>query len=705
MMKNRAGWLALVVLGIATVLMIFFVLPRVTGDTKTADQATSTPPKPAAETAPKTPDAPATATDTAAQALSDVAAKMGRLAAEAETSVSNLSTLFADGKTPTAEAYSAARALATEAVSALAALEIPQGLDAAVAEAGRKTREAAIRTLALLQSLPATPQEAAAAISAIVNALKGDTTTADAPAASVPQPLTNVPTATDAAALPRFDVLRVEPDGSTVIAGSATPGSKLEILDGDKPISTVEVGPSGDFAAVIDEPLAPGDHTLELKATTKDGQSATSEEVATVSIPETPGGELLAMVTKPGEASRLISVPETVNSADKTTRVASDQPADTAAITPALPAASGTLAAAPPITGTEPASTPAVQPALGVDASQLPEIQVTAVELEGDRIFVAGTAPAGRTVKASADNQPIGQTIVDQSGHFVVEGKMALTVGQHIIGVDLLGADGKVALRASVPFNRPAGDQVAVIAQPRDTAPGSANAAGTMVPLELGAFTKQRDAVAQAFSILKSLYADGKQPALESLAAARSATEIALKSLSEFRLSNDAEQAQEDFVMRIAGKAATALKTLQALPRDIAAVGAALDKLSALIDAVLEPLPQPAAPADQTAQATTPAVQPSAPAQTVAGAPKTIEQAPLTQSRNTVIIRRGDTLWQISRRVYGQGVRYTTIYLANEQQIADPDLIEPGQTFNVPDEALPNAEELHRKRMLQRKSN
>ncbi|MNT81289.1 LysM domain/BON superfamily protein [compost metagenome] len=80
-------------------------------------------------------------------------------------------------------------------------------------------------------------------------------------------------------------------------------------------------------------------------------------------------------------------------------------------------------------------------------------------------------------------------------------------------------------------------------------------------------------------------------------------------------------------------------------------------------------------------------------------APKTIEQAPLTASRDSVIIRQGDTLWQISRRVYGQGVRYTTIYLANEGQINNPDRIEPGQIFSVPSEALPNAEELHRRRM------
>ena len=80
--------------------------------------------------------------------------------------------------------------------------------------------------------------------------------------------------------------------------------------------------------------------------------------------------------------------------------------------------------------------------------------------------------------------------------------------------------------------------------------------------------------------------------------------------------------------------------------------------------------------------------------------PKTIQQAPLAQSDNSVIIRRGDTLWQISRRVYGQGVRYTTIYLANEKTINNPDRIEPGQIFTIPREALPNAEEIHRKRLL-----
>ncbi|KZL17802.1 LysM domain/BON superfamily protein [Pseudovibrio axinellae] len=49
-----------------------------------------------------------------------------------------------------------------------------------------------------------------------------------------------------------------------------------------------------------------------------------------------------------------------------------------------------------------------------------------------------------------------------------------------------------------------------------------------------------------------------------------------------------------------------------------------------------------------------------------------------------VIIRQGDNLWTISRRLYGKGTRYTTIYQANSQQIRNPDLIYPGQVFMLP---------------------
>jgi nucleoid-associated protein YgaU len=56
----------------------------------------------------------------------------------------------------------------------------------------------------------------------------------------------------------------------------------------------------------------------------------------------------------------------------------------------------------------------------------------------------------------------------------------------------------------------------------------------------------------------------------------------------------------------------------------------------------------------------------------------------LTRVDTSVIIRKGDTLWQIARRVYGKGVTFSTIYNANVAQITDPNRIFPGQVFAVP---------------------
>lgn len=49
-----------------------------------------------------------------------------------------------------------------------------------------------------------------------------------------------------------------------------------------------------------------------------------------------------------------------------------------------------------------------------------------------------------------------------------------------------------------------------------------------------------------------------------------------------------------------------------------------------------------------------------------------------------VIVQPGNSLWRIARRAYGRGVQYTIIYEANADQIRDPDLIYPGQIFDVP---------------------
>ena len=49
-----------------------------------------------------------------------------------------------------------------------------------------------------------------------------------------------------------------------------------------------------------------------------------------------------------------------------------------------------------------------------------------------------------------------------------------------------------------------------------------------------------------------------------------------------------------------------------------------------------------------------------------------------------IIVQPGNNLWRIARATYGRGTRYTVIYQANRDQIADPNRIFPGQVFALP---------------------
>ncbi|PRX10297.1 UNVERIFIED_ORG: nucleoid-associated protein YgaU [Martelella mediterranea] len=369
--------------------------------------------------------------------------------------------------------------------------------------------------------------------------------------------------------IPTFDVLRVEPDGTAVIAGAAEPLGVLDVKEDDTVLASSEVTDTGDFVAIVETPLTPGDHLLYLNVTMPDGRSARSQQTATVSIPEDDSGELLALITEPGKASEIISAPELQSSLPDDTLVATTPTAgedEEAAATGAgnqgnvsgddrqdtdLPAVNVETAGE----GNGAQTTAEQEPAADrepVDAT----VSIKAVEIEDNMLFIAGEGAPDAIIRGYIDDAFLSDGSVNTDGNYVLEAETDVSVGVHTIRVDMLDEDNQVIARAIVPFDRPPGDQIAAV---------SADSAGTS-----------------------------------------------------------------------------------------------------------------AAQTDGT---------------------RTFTQPQLQGSDNAVIIRRGDNLWRISRRVYGRGVRYTTIYLANETQILNPDLILPGQVFSLPGQPLPDseAETIHRR--------
>jgi nucleoid-associated protein YgaU len=105
-----------------------------------------------------------------------------------------------------------------------------------------------------------------------------------------------------------------------------------------------------------------------------------------------------------------------------------------------------------------------------------------------------------------------------------------------------------------------------------------------------------------------------------------------------------------------------------------------------------KPLGRVEAPFDlPVSMAAAPVAAAPAPAPAAAQPPVVTQQkdesvagAAVVAELRTARVERGDSLWRISRTIYGEGPRYTQIYDANTNQIRNPNLIFPGQVLVVP---------------------
>lgn len=574
---------------------------------------------------------------------------------------------------------------------------------------------------------------------------------------------------------PRFDVLRVEKDGSTVIAGTGPASSRVEVLSGGNVLAWTMSGPGGDFAIVFDEPLAPGDYELSLRAKAEDGSMVASSETGIVHVPASAGAEdaggeeVIAMVTKEGEASRVLQAPGSAETVE--TPVASAQPSEesadeageqqVASAEPA-PATEGETAAVTPADATEEASeeaaaedtaagetateetaseTPSETPAGDERAAQVDvPVLVKAVDVDGGKLFVAGSGQPGRSINIYLDGKFLGATTVGPEGGFLLETDGDIEAGTHEIRADML-ADGStdVTKRAVVPLIHEVPEsgetQVAAAETPKPaeeagsdagTQPSGAQAPGTHSPGTQASEGSQ--------SVIPVEESAGAASETVNDTASEPAGQTA--SAGEEAPASPVEEARQGSETATGGETASGGETTVASETPAAAEGEApaTETAAAESKAVDAPAPggegvvqsgqAPVQTADQTAgqpageasqemaskmpgetagnaadapasadermalkSADEPAMeQAGKPTQEMAAADTPDAEAkpkPIRTGAN-VIIRRGDNLWRISRRMLGSGIKYTVIYEANRDQIRDPHWIYPGQVFDVP---------------------
>ncbi len=120
------------------------------------------------------------------------------------------------------------------------------------------------------------------------------------------------------------------------------------------------------------------------------------------------------------------------------------------------------------------------------------------------------------------------------------------------------------------------------------------------------------------------------------------------------------------------GTLATAKRSVEVAAPDVVTTGTAAPRAPA------EAHLRSAKPQDDSASRPTHAMAAVTPA---APSPPSAAETPRLHSK---VVVRGDSLWRISRILYGDGTRYVVIYRANQGRIHNPDLIYPGQSLVVP---------------------
>ena len=90
--------------------------------------------------------------------------------------------------------------------------------------------------------------------------------------AETPASASEADTAIEDGSLPSFDLVRVEPDGSAVIAGRAAPSAELILLHNGAPIGKVKADWAGEWAFVTDKPLQTDRHKITILVNDPDAE-------------------------------------------------------------------------------------------------------------------------------------------------------------------------------------------------------------------------------------------------------------------------------------------------------------------------------------------------------------------------------------------------------------------------------------------------
>jgi nucleoid-associated protein YgaU len=305
---------------------------------------------------------------------------------------------------------------------------------------------------------------------------------------------------------------------------------------------------------------------------------------------------------------------------------AAPQPAPVAETKPAEPVAQPAPLPEPaPVVETKPAEPPA------------PSFDVVRVTTEGEAV-IAGRAEPGATVTVRDGQQNVGSAVADPRGEWVVVPDRPLDTGTRELSLEAAKADAAPAVST---------DTVVVVVPEKDAAkPAGEAPLAVAIPKNANEPAKVLQAPpAEASDALVSVqslnYDEQGKVAMAGKAEPGAAVQLYVDNVMVGRAPSDTEGNWQVKPEKPIDPGVHQLRADQ--------VGDG-GKVTGRVELPVQVAANPPDPADKRA----------------------------------VTVQPGNSLWRIAMRTYGDGFKFIQIYRANRGQIRNPDLIYPGQVFELP---------------------
>ena len=418
---------------------------------------------------------------------------------------------------------------------------------------------------------------------------------------------------------PRFDVVRIEDDGSALIAGQADGrGHVILSVDGvEQAEARADLSGTGQFVIFAFIPSTGDQQSLKLHLYAEDGSGpvvsaqtvfvapATAAATATDST-AAPVQEEVTVSESPDTAAETDTETEADTETETDTEIETGTGTETASTDVATPEAKADKAPATVILADED-GVRVLQDGAPSAAKPAVTIDTISYSSNGD-VILGGRGQAGNFVRIYLDNQFLATSKIAADGYWALE-LSDIEPGIYTLRVDELNAAGDVVSRAETPFKREAAEELAeLMAAGTETEEPSAEG-----PSESAAETQVVDA--EALASVEPEAADDPQPE-------EVVTQEEVNVQAEVaELNPQGEQSSDGGSLAVEGQ-----------------------------------------PADTASVLRTP-----------------------SKKFRVRTVQPGSTLWAIAKESYGAGIEYFKVFEANKERIRDPDLIYPGQVFEIPD--------------------